>query len=414
MPNLAKQLEARLPGDLFQLLRIASQLASARDWGLYLVGGVVRDLLLGRPNLDIDLVVEGDAVYLARELAGSGGELTSHPAFSTAKVKWGNFAMDLAMARAETYARPGALPQVSPGNIVEDLFRRDFTINAMAIRLAPEPFGEAIDPYCGKADLEQGLVRILHPRSFIDDPTRMFRAVRYEQRLGFHLETETERLLRRDIAWLSQISGDRLRHELELILKEKTPERALARAGELGLLGALHPTLRADVWLSQKFQETRQEAGGFPDPDLYLALMVYSFTNEELEDFISRLNIPGQAARILRDALKTKERLPALSEPELPPSALYRQLEGLLPQAIQVCALASDNPLLRQRLILYIEKLRHIKPALNGEALIRLGVSPGPRLGELLRALQDARLDGKVRTADEEAALVRQWLAASS
>jgi tRNA nucleotidyltransferase (CCA-adding enzyme) len=219
--NTSTRLEKSLSAESLALIKMAGQLAAERRLGIYLVGGVVRDILLGRANSDLDLVVEGDAMGLAESLAGElGGRLVVHRRFGTAKIRTGDLTVDLAMARAETYARPGALPTVRPGSIQDDLARRDFTVNAIALRLDPGSFGKLVDPFDGQKDMESKLIRILHDRSFIDDATRMLRAVRYEQRFGFRLEPSTESLLRQNVAMLRTISGDRTRHELELILKE--------------------------------------------------------------------------------------------------------------------------------------------------------------------------------------------------
>jgi len=221
--DLAPLVKESLPPHLWQILIHCGQLAGARKWRAYLVGGMVRDILLGRKSLDLDIVVEGDALQLAKELAVEG--LTLHHRFGTAKLRYGEWSLDLATARCETYPHPGALPVVKPGTISNDLSRRDFTINAMAMHLSPDTLGELLDPFKGKEDVERGLIRILHPNSFIDDATRILRALRYEQRFGFHLEQTTQALLVRDLVMLNTISGDRLRHELELLLKEEYPHK---------------------------------------------------------------------------------------------------------------------------------------------------------------------------------------------
>lgn len=403
---VTQRLEQALPQEWLTWLRKAGEVAIKQQQSLYLVGGVVRDLLLGRPNFDLDLVVEGDAPTLARQLA-SPEQVVVHPRFGTAKLCLGNLSLDLVTARAETYPHPGALPIVKPGSIQDDLFRRDFSINAMAIRLSPSGFGELVDPYGGKQDLERGLLRVLHENSFIDDATRILRGLRYEQRLGFHLEPVTKRLLHRDLAMLKTISGDRIRHELELILKEDCPEKILRRAEELGVLKEIHLCLRGNHWLEEKFQQARLHGASLA---LYFSLLAYNFTEQDSQEFLQRLKMPGAVARAIRDTLHLKEEVKALATPELQPSAIYRLLEGYSPQAILALALASDSPLVAERLHLYLNKLRYVKISLDGEALKRMGIPPGPQLGEIIRALKDARLDGKVKTRKEEEELVRKWL----
>src|SRR4030043_830726 len=269
--NLSTQLVKYLPPQILALAKIAGKEASELGQELYIVGGVVRDLFLGRANFDFDLVVEGDAIELARKLAkDSQAKLTVHSRFGTAKITYPGFSLDLATARSETYSKPGALPTVKPGSLKDDLIRRDFSINAMALHLNPQRFGELIDLHHGKDDLERRLIHILHPKSFIDDDPRILRAIRYETRLGFKLEAETEKLLRRDVTMLDTISGDRIRHEMGLTLKEEKPERAISRAEELEVLRQLHPSLKGNGWLSKKFSQARQLDIRVSLPILYL------------------------------------------------------------------------------------------------------------------------------------------------
>jgi len=409
---LTSELEKHFPVELVSLLRAAGDLAWSRGWNLYLVGGAVRDLFLARPNLDLDLVLEGDAIALARKLAEiRGGEVVAHPRFGTAKFRQERISLDLATARSESYPRPGALPVVTPGTIGEDLFRRDFSINTMAIHLDPIHFGALLDPYGGRGDLDRGLIRVLHEKSFSDDPTRMLRALRYEQRLGFHLEPNTEQLMRRDAAVMDEVSGERLWHELELILNEQCPEKVLSRADELGVLQKLHPALKGNGWLRNRFEQARRaSAAAKPSPALYLALLAYCLSQEENEDLLARLRIRGEIAKVMRQTIKLKQVLSALASPRLAPSAIYHLVQRYSPESISAAALASDSRLVRQRLKLYLTELRHIKPALSGDDLQAMGISPGRKLGQVLRALHDAKLDGKVQTREQEEDLVRELL----
>jgi tRNA nucleotidyltransferase (CCA-adding enzyme) len=311
--NLARQIEQYLPQQFLELVQdISGQAAKWGQW-VYLVGGVVRDLLLGYPNFDLDLVVEGDAVKLAQQMAEtSQAKLLAHHRFGTAKLRYENFTLDLATARKETYARPGALPTVTPGTLKDDLIRRDFSINAMAISLAANDYGELVDPHQGKKDLEHRLIRILHPGSFSDDATRILRAVRYEHRLGFELETQTAQLLKRDIPMLDTISGDRIRHELELIFKEKQPELVIKRLGELGVLPRMSPSLKSDGWLVEKFDKARRLKKPTQLPSLYFCLLVYSFSEKDIGQFFARLNISAKLSRAMCDTLRLKTKLPLL------------------------------------------------------------------------------------------------------
>lgn len=410
--NIAAEIECRFPEGLVTLLREAGELAERRSQQVYLVGGAVRDLFLGRANLDIDLVVEGAAIPLARELArGRGGEVKTHPRFGTANVRVGDFRIDVVSARSESYPRPGALPEVKAGTIYDDLLRRDISINVMAVRLARPHFGELFDPYGGKQDLDRGVIRVLHSRSFRDDPTRILRALRHEQRLGFRLDRNTMRLVRRDAVVLGAVSGDRLRHELELILEEDCPERVLSRAGELGVLRHIHPALSGNGRLAARFRRAREVAGGSPpDPKVYLALWVWRLTENDNEEVIRCLRFGGEAARAMRQAVRLKSALPNLRGRVMAPSAIYRVLRAFSPDAVRVAAMATETPLIRERLELYLGTLRQVQPFLDGEDLKRLGVPEGRKLGAMLTALLEARLDGKVGSREDEEELVRYWV----
>jgi tRNA nucleotidyltransferase (CCA-adding enzyme) len=298
---------------------------------------------------------------------------------------------------------------VQPGSIGDDLLRRDFSINAMAIHLDSACFGELLDPYGGRGDLAQGLIRVLHENSFSDDPTRILRALRYEQRLDFHLEQSTEEWLRRDAVVMDIVTGERLRHELELILSEEEPEKVLSRAYELSVLSKLHPALKGDGWVRERFEWARK-ASAKPTSAIYLALLAYRLSEEEAKSLIARLKIVGKAAQVMRHAIELRGSLPALAQPQIAPSAIYRLLEKHPLEAIFATAIAVDSPLVREQLELYLTELRYIKPILDGDDLKEMGVPPGRRLGNTLRALHNAKLDGRVRTEGEERELVQRLL----
>jgi len=401
--NLARQIEQYLPLQLLELVKGISGQAAKRGQRVYLVGGVVRDLLLGYPNFDLDLVVEGDAVNLAQQVAEtSQAKLLAHHRFGTAKLRYDNFTLDLATARKETYAKPGALPTVTPGTLKDDLVRRDFSINAMAISLAANDYGELVDPYQGKKDLEHCLIRILHPESFSDDATRILRAIRYEQRLSFELEAQTAQLLKRDIPMLDTISGDRIRHELELILKEKRPELVIKRLAELGVLPRISPFLKGDGWIAEKFDRARQLKKPTQLPSLYFCLLIYSFSVTEIEQLLARLNISAKLSRAMRDTLRLKTSLPLLNKPSLKPSEIYYLLREYESVAIQANAIASESSTAHRYLQLFLTKLRYVRTSLDGEELKRLGISAGPEMGKVIQLLHKAKLDGEVRTKADE------------
>jgi tRNA nucleotidyltransferase (CCA-adding enzyme) len=409
--NLAARLKEQLPEDMVAFIKLAGDAAEKAQQRLYLVGGVVRDLLLERVNLDIDLVVEGDAIKLAEEIGEKcRGIITTHLRFGTARLKWGSHSADFTSARSETYARPGALPTVTAGTIKDDLARRDFTINAMAVELNPRHYGELLDPYGGRQDLDKKLVRVLHEKSFIDDATRIWRALRYEQRLDFRIEPITRLLVKRDIDMLKTISGDRLRHELEVVLKEEMPEKALGRAYEIGVLAKLHPALKCDEWLAETYGTSRERCvPDLPRPELYLALLCYRFQPKELELLTKYLRLPKTTAQILRDTLAIRDKIKELVIPGQAPSAIYEILHGYHLTAYTANQIGSGSELAAEHIELYLNVLRHVKPALSGEEVQRLGVPQGPKIKEVLQRLREARLDGKVDSKEGEEEMVSGW-----
>jgi tRNA nucleotidyltransferase (CCA-adding enzyme) len=410
--NLSQEIEKQIPPELVNFMWMAGEIAHTRGEKLYLVGGVVRDLMLGKANLDLDLVVEGNAIELAQQLKKSvKGKITTHTRFNTAKLEWDNWSVDLTTARTETYEKPGALPTITPGSIDEDLGRRDFTINAMALGLNPGIYGQPIDPHGGRDDLKNGLIRVLHEKSFTDDATRIWRALRYEQRLDFHLEKKTLSLLKRDLEMLKTISADRTRYEVECILKEPYPEKVFMRAAELGVLAYLHPNLRGDQWLKEKFEQARKlSAPTPPEPGLYLALLAYPLAKDETERFISHLRLPKALAQILNDAAALKSKMRLLATPGLSPSGIFRLLEAYSSPAMVANSIATESPAAAQNIHLYLTRLKYIEIALTGDDLIKLGVTTGPEIREIMERLQKARLDGEIASRDDEMALVQSWL----
>ena len=413
MTDLAAEIKKRLPARLVRLVRRAGELAAEQGHASYLVGGVVRDLLLRRRNLDVDAVVGGDAIRLARRLANeAGARLVTHVRFGTASVITETWRVDLTTLRSETYERPGALPTVGPGTIETDLFRRDFTINAMAIDLGPERYGRLIDLNGGQRDLDHRLVRVLHERSFIDDATRIWRAVRYEQRLGFRLEENTESWLRRDVPMLDTISGDRVRHELERVLQEKQPENALMRADELGVLARLHPHLKADKWLAHRFRQARRIwRPERPPLPFYLSILFYRLPWTDVQQLAKLLKLDHETYRVVSGSDGLKDRLAILSLEGQPPSIVHHQLRGADDLAVVANLLCTASAEARRNIELYLDRLRYVRPELNGDDLMELGVPEGPQMKKVLQKLLDGRLDGEINSREEEVEMVEYWLA---
>jgi tRNA nucleotidyltransferase (CCA-adding enzyme) len=447
-PPLADRMREALPPNVLNLLQQASQIATDMGYALYLVGGFVRDLLLGMPNLDMDLVVEGDAILLAQRLAAEiGGSVRTHGRFGTAKwfaPAWvtlpesrtagagrlptaaaepPSLSLDFVTARTEFYEHPEALPTVEASSLRQDLYRRDFTINTMALRLDQQHFGQLVDFYGGEKDLENRLIRVLHNLSFVEDATRMLRAVRLEQRLGFRIEKRTEELMLEALDLLDRVSGERLRHELYLSLAEAEPERLLVRMQELHILERLHPALCVDDVLMQGFRSAREGLATWHRwglhgtdgphgilPSVYLSVLTYHLSPEDLSAMMRRLSIVSESGRLLREVSALRGLVTELGSSGLSRSGIYRLLKDKSTAALFVVWVMQGDAV-RQRVELYVRELRQVKTLLNGRSLRAMGVAPGPILGQILADLLDARLDGKTVTLEEEQALARELIA---
>ena len=408
--NLIPAMEALLPPATVHLLRRAGATAAREGAPLYLVGGSVRDLLLGRPVMDLDLVAEGDGPRIAEALASDlGGRVAARSQFGTAKLVVGEQTLDVATARLETYDHPGALPAVRPGTLRDDLARRDFTVNAMAAHLDEDTFGKIEDRLGGGADLAQRVLRPLHDGSFVDDATRILRALRYEHRLGFRMDGPTEELVRRDAPYLATISGDRLRHEVERICQEARPEAPLVRARDLGVLTALLPALDWPEGVHLAVGRAR-DAGEPTAPLLFVALLASTLGPEGAAAFADRLAMPTRWRRIVDHTVGLGPTVDALAQDDLRPSQVERLLRGTDEQAALAWRLLASADLVRERLAGYVTELRHVQPRLNGHHLRDLGAPSGPEMGRLLEELRAAVLDGDVQGREAEEAWVRRRL----
>ena len=408
--SVERSLRADLDGQNRAFLDALKRKSEAAGLPVYLVGGPVRDALLERRVQDLDFVVEGDAVALARDMAAdSGWDAVVHRRFGTATLAKGEARVDLVTARRESYPSPGALPEVVPGVILDDLARRDFSINSMAMPIHASG-GEVLDPHGGMDDLSKKQVRILHPLSFVDDPTRLFRAVRYEQRFGFRLEGETEERLREAITErrLNAVTGDRLRHELERMFLEEDPGPALRRASEVGLLAAIHPELGMDAGASPIAPGSTSESSSAL---VRWATLVYPLSEGALGAVMWRLNVPSRWKRVAEDAVKVRQLEERLAAPGILPSEVSELLEGREEAALAAASLRFEKPTALRRLAEYLEEGRPVRTVLDGHAVIAMGVPPGHQVGKVLRRLKAARLDRLVDSEDEERALVAAFLA---
>jgi tRNA nucleotidyltransferase (CCA-adding enzyme) len=366
----------------------------------FLVGGAVRDLLLGRSTVDLDVAIEGDARAVARELAERlGGEAVEHERFGTATVRAEDLVVDLATTRRETYSEPGALPDVEPAGLAEDLGRRDFTINAMALGLSGDDVGVLHDPHRGQSDLEAKIIRVLHGRSFVDDPTRLLRALRYEARFGFRMDEQTEALAREAAAGpgFSTVSGARVRDELLDLLGEDEAPAGVERMRDLGLDRALDPNIEADPELVASTQLACAETGA--DRSLAGLAALVSSAPGDLGEWLEDLHLGRPATdAVMRAAVKGPQLASTLRN-ELAPSAVHAVLSCEPPEALALALArgAPGDPVLR-----YLADLRGVRLEITGDDLIEAGIPQSPELGRALEETLRRKLDGEVSGRDEE------------
>jgi tRNA nucleotidyltransferase (CCA-adding enzyme) len=395
------------------LLDIVRDQGAQRGLPLYMVGGAVRDLILGRQVNDFDLTDEGDAITLAHSLAGQhGGVVTAHNKFGTAKwflpqtLKTDHDSLDLISARSETYKQPAALPTVKRGSLADDLKRRDFTINALALRLDDPHFGDLRDDFHGLDDLQNGRIRVLHPRSFIDDPTRMYRAVRYEGRYGFKMSDDTVALIPEASPFVEKLSAQRIRHELDLILEEQNPVPMLARLDELGLLSVIHPAL---VNFSQSNLVTlKSEDSVLRNRNSRWVLWLMHLPNQDIEFLNERLHFPADLLKILHSAASLHANLTTVLG--LKPSKVVEFLEGYSIKAIEVLSRVEQDLGIKNILTKYLSEWWHVKPKITGHDLKKRGLPPGPKYTEILRRLRAAWIDGEVKSEEQEKRMLESML----
>lgn len=401
--RLRTQLQRTLPEDARAALgRIIVAAAGAP---VYAVGGIVRDLLLGRAIADIDLAIEGDAPDILQR-ALPAARITTHARFGAASAAAGDTRVDVVMARRETYARPGALPDVTRADIESDLRRRDFSINALALRLDGD--AALLDPTDGVADIDRCLIRVLHDASFADDATRIFRALRYAARLGFAIEPHTRRLLDAAIAYVPTVGGDRLRRELELMLAEDAAGAALSSAHDAGVLAAVHHALRWDDRATAALAGA--SAHGIARDALGFALLAAAATADEASQIAGLLRLSRAAAQAVEGVAALGAHADMLRRPEAKPSGVVVLLDRYPAASVAAFAATSGEPIAAQLALRYLESWRHEKPLLSGRDLQEMGVPAGPSVERGLQLIRASRLDGWTHDIDDERALAARFV----
>src|SRR5574341_112980 len=424
--NIKGLINERLPHDVGEALRTVGEVADEAGFPVYLVGGIVRDLFLRVTNLDIDIVVEGDGITFAGMLVKKlGGRMKTHQKFGTAVVVLPDgLKLDIATARLEYYESPAALPTVELSSIKKDLYRRDFTVNTLAMRLNAKHFGELIDFFGGLRDIKEKTIRILHNLSFVEDPTRVFRAIRFEQRFGFHISKHTLNLVKTAVTMklFNKLSGERIFGELMLMFSENDPGRVVKRMNELDLLKFIHPGIRHTAEMERLFSSIGETLTWFRllyldvKPDIwfvYFLGLLDRLKDEAAEEVLERLAVPSRTRQRIRTARqRSREVLYGFYRSRaLQPSRVYDLLSTLDTEPLLLMMARAKRESARKYISLYLTHLRDVRISLTGDDLKALGIPPGPRYRKLFAELMDARLDGIVKTREDEAEFVKKKVA---
>ena len=419
---MRKYLE-RLPKEILDVVYLAGGIASEKNLRVYLVGGFVRDLILGVKNLDVDIVVEGDGIRFAEELAKRlNVRLISHRRFGTATVFVSrHFKIDIATARKESYPAPASLPVVVPGNLREDLARRDFTINAMAIAISVRHFGQFIDFFGGRKDLRSRSIRILHAASFIDDPLRILRAIRFEQRYRFRIEAFTRRCLNDAVKlrMLEKIGPQRTRDELLLLLKERHPLSALRRLQKLAGLTFLHRKLRLTPKIGRLLDSVEKQVDWFQafhghrrPLDAWLLYFLGLTDTLTLHDIGSLCRkfvfLRGEEKRIVVYKKIHSGFIRRLSKTDLMPSRVCAMLEPLSYEAILMLLAKHRNVHLKRHIEDFLRVYNDVRIHVSGHDLKDLGIAAGPEYQKIFAKVLNARLNGKLHSKEDELQFIKR------
>jgi tRNA nucleotidyltransferase (CCA-adding enzyme) len=419
--NLSSWLKDKFPSEIYNLLKLSGEVAEELGFNAYLVGGSVRDLLRGEENLDLDVVIEGDGIAFARAFGERlNAKVRTHQKFATAQIFTDTGKLDVATARTEYYESPAALPKVETSSIKKDLYRRDFTINTLAIKLNPKDFGLLIDFFGGQRDLREKTIRVLHNLSFVEDPTRAFRAIRFSERFGFKISKHTENLIKSTIEMnlFDKLSGPRLYEELRLSFHETEPIKTLKRLNDIGLLKVIHPNLvfteelettlksmqETLSWFNLLFLEEKTDKG-----ILYLMALLSALKDEDIKASVERLSPPPRVRDIILTGIY-QARTILKKLPVDGPVEAYKLLNSLrLETVLFLMAISKDRK--KQKMIShYLTELRNVKTLLKGDDLKRMGIQPGPVYSKILNELLEAKLRGQVKYREDEENFVKSFI----
>jgi tRNA nucleotidyltransferase (CCA-adding enzyme) len=426
--NLSSLLAEQLPREIIELLRNVGELAAEMGYQSYAVGGCIRDLLMRRSNFDIDIVVEGDGIEFAKVFAERHHiRARCHKKFNTAVLVFPDGRkMDVATARMEYYQYPAALPVVEFGSLKMDLYRRDFTVNTLAVALNPDSFGQLIDFFGGQRDIKEKVIRVLHNLSFVEDPTRILRAIRFEQRFGFRIGKQTAGQIRNAIkmSLLEKMGGHRLFHEIQHILVEADPLASIRRLAEFAVLPVLSPEIRLNQQLEALFVQLKEIVTWYRLSFLseplevwwvYLLGLAARLRRESARDFCERLELPEHLRNRLLWALRHSEELLEgfFQLREIRPSDIYRALQPFKVEELLFMMARTQREEVRRMISHYFHKYRDMRTELKGRDLQVLGLEPGPLYRRILDELLDARLNGKLMSRQDEIDYVLRHFAAS-
>ncbi len=415
--DLSTLLKDRLPMKVYTLLREAGETAEKMDMNAYLVGGSVRDLLLGQANLDIDLVIEGDGILFAKELSSRlHAKTRSHPRFRTAQIIHDDLKLDVATARTEYYESPAALPKVETSSIKKDLYRRDFTINTLAVKLNQKDFGRLIDFFGGQRDLKEKTIRVLHNLSYVEDPTRAFRAVRFAERFGFKLSKHTENLIKSAIKMnlFEKLSGSRIYEELLIAFSETNPVKTLKKLSDYELLKVIHKNLVFDdslearllsmyetlAWYNLLYLEEKADAG-----ILYLMALLSHLSDHDRKDALERLSAPTKLREIILKSISAAGEI-LMKLPVHDPAALYHLLADVDIEILLFSVAITKDVYKKKDISHFLVELKKVTPSLKGSDLKKLGVQEGPVYSVILKELLDEKLRGKLKSEEDEKKMV--------
>jgi tRNA nucleotidyltransferase (CCA-adding enzyme) len=420
--NVVKLLKERLSKRLFNMLRTIGEVADELGYGAYVVGGFVRDLILYRVDEDIDIVIEGDGIAFAKKYAKlEGARIHTHEKFGTAVIIFADgYKIDVASARLEYYKFPAALPIVEMSSIKLDLFRRDFTINTLAIQLNTEKFGMLIDFFSAQKDIKEKIIRVLHNLSFVEDPTRVFRAIRFEQRYGFSIGKLTNRLIENavNMNFFQGLSGRRVLTELKQILEEENPVPAIVRLNDFDLLKFIHPSIQFDKQMISILNSVKQVLAWhdllFLDESymkwvVYFLVLIHSCDLQRSEEICNRFELAPRYRKIFCGERFAAEKCVLDLARNLPMtnSRLYRKLSEFRTELILYMMAVAKQEKVKKAISHYFTNLRSVGVSLKGRDLQKMGIEPGPIYREILQATLDAKLNGKLKTRRDELAFAR-------